>query len=94
MQISEAIVRHTAHLARLELTPEELVLYSQQLTSILDYIHKLRELEVRNVSPTFHVLELKNVFRKDEVKPSLDVSKVLSNAPHREGNFFKVPKVF
>lgn len=94
MQISEAIVRHTAHLARLELTPGELVLYSQQLDSVLDYIHKLRELDVKNVSPTFHVLELKNVFRKDEVKPSLDVNKVLSNAPHREGNFFKVPKVF
>ncbi len=94
MQISEEIVRHTAYLARLKLSPEEIVLYSKQLSSILDYIYKLRELDIRDVSPTFHVLKLKNVFRKDEVKPSLDVSKVLSNAPYTEGNFFKVPKVF
>jgi len=94
MQISEAIVKHTAYLARLNLTPEEISLYSRQLTSVLNYIQKLRELDVKNVSPTYHVLKLKNVFRDDEVKESLAVDKVLNNAPERKDDFFKVPKVF
>jgi aspartyl-tRNA(Asn)/glutamyl-tRNA(Gln) amidotransferase subunit C len=94
MRISEQIVKHTAYLARLTLTSEEIVLYSHQLTSILNYIQKLRELDVNDVSPTYHVLELTNVFRDDEVKESLPVEKVLNNAPDRKDNFFKVPKVF
>lgn len=94
MRISEQIVKHTAYLSRLTLTCEEIALYSHQLTSILNYIQKLRELDVSDVPPTYHVLELRNVFRDDEVKESLPAEKVLSNAPDREGNFFKVPKVF
>jgi aspartyl-tRNA(Asn)/glutamyl-tRNA(Gln) amidotransferase subunit C len=94
MQISREIVKHTAYLARLSLSKEELELYSHQLAKVLEYIEKLKELDVKDVPPTSHVLNLKNVFRKDEVKPSLPLEEVLKNAPERKDNFFSVPKVF
>lgn len=94
MQISKEIVKHTAYLARLSLSEEELELYSHQLAKVLEYIEKLKELDVEDVPPTSHVLNLKNVFRKDEVKPSLPLEEVLKNAPEWKDNFFSVPKVF
>ncbi|MDP8253462.1 MAG: Asp-tRNA(Asn)/Glu-tRNA(Gln) amidotransferase subunit GatC [Candidatus Kaelpia aquatica] len=94
MQISKDIVAHTAYLARLYLSDEEIEQYLQQIENILSYIDKLKELDVKDVEPTFHVLELKNMLRKDIEKPSLSVEEVLQNAPDREGNFFSVPKVY
>lgn len=94
MQISKEVVKHTAYLARLNLTSEELELYSSQLARVLEYIEKLKRLKIENVAPTFHVLELKNVFREDKVLPSPQVEELLRNAPERYENFFAVPKVF
>ncbi len=94
MQISKDIVTHTAHLARLYLTENEIRQYSKQIEDILSYIDKLKELDVKNVEPTFHVLELKNVLRKDIERPSLSVDEVLQNSPDKENNFFSVPKVY
>lgn len=92
--IDKKTVEHVALLSRLSLDAEELELYSRQLESILSYISKLNEIDTADVPPTSHVLSsLKNVFRKDEVRQSLDVESVLANAPSREGDFFKVPQV-
>lgn len=92
--IDKSIVKHVALLSRLSLSDSELAVYSKQLTAILSYISKLKELDTKDVPPTSHALPtLKNVFRKDEPRPSLDVDEVLKNAPAKEGAFFKVPKV-
>lgn len=87
-------VKYVAHLARLKLTPAEIENFSKQLDSILSYIAKLNGVDTKTIQPTSHVLAIKNVFRKDAVKPSLDKKDVLKNAPSTEGDFFKVPGIF
>lgn len=92
--IDKNIVKRVAHLARLSLDEKESALYSSQLGAILSYIDKLNEINTDNVLPTSHALPtLKNVFRKDVLKPSLGAEDTLSNAPSKEGDFFKVPKI-
>jgi aspartyl-tRNA(Asn)/glutamyl-tRNA(Gln) amidotransferase subunit C len=93
-KIDRKTVRHVALLSRLELSEKECEAYSHQLASILTYISKLNEVDTKNVQPTSHALPtLKNVFRKDASRPSLEVEEALRNAPSREGDFFKVPRV-
>ncbi len=92
--IDKQIVKHVALLSRLSLDDKELELYSRQLASILAYIRKLNEIDTKDVQPTSHALStLKNVFRKDVLKPSLNVEEVLKNAPSRDGDFFRVPQI-
>ncbi|WP_309492091.1 Asp-tRNA(Asn)/Glu-tRNA(Gln) amidotransferase subunit GatC [Candidatus Hecatella orcuttiae] len=91
--ISKEEVEHVAWLARLELSEEEKELYTQQFNDILDYFQKLNELDTEGVPPTLHVLELVNVFRKDEVKPSLPPEEALANAPRKRGRFFEAPRI-
>lgn len=93
-QIDENTVKHVAYLSRLALDEKELKAYSSQLTSILSYIDKLNEIDTKDTLPTTHVLpSLKNVFRKDILRPSLPVDDVLENAPSKDGRFFKVPQI-
>lgn len=93
MKISKKDVEHVAMLARLHLDEDEKDKYTQQLNSILDYMEKLNQLDTEKVEPTSHVLPIKNVLRKDEVKASLSNEEVLSNAPDKEDGCFKVPKI-
>jgi aspartyl-tRNA(Asn)/glutamyl-tRNA(Gln) amidotransferase subunit C len=94
MGIDKKAVRHVALLSRLELGEKDLETYSSQLASILSYISKLNEVDTSHAYPTSHPLAtLKNVFRKDSLKASLDTPEVLKNAPAKEGDFFKVPQV-
>jgi aspartyl-tRNA(Asn)/glutamyl-tRNA(Gln) amidotransferase subunit C len=82
-----------ALLARLELSDKEKDLFSRQLGSIIKYIEKLNELDTARVEPTAHVLPLHNVFREDEVQPSLPREMALQNAPERNEQFYRVPKI-
>lgn len=82
-----------AELARLHLKPEEAAKLKRDLESILGYVKKMEALNTQDVPPTSHVLEMENVFRPDELKPSDVREEALKQAPAREGNFFKVPKV-
>jgi aspartyl-tRNA(Asn)/glutamyl-tRNA(Gln) amidotransferase subunit C len=66
---------------------------SAQLKNILSYVAKLNELDVSNVQPTAHATPLSNVFREDEVRPSIDPAKVLANAPDEARGLFIVPKI-
>jgi aspartyl-tRNA(Asn)/glutamyl-tRNA(Gln) amidotransferase subunit C len=91
--ITRQDVEHVAELARLELTPEEKERFIVQLNDILTYIDKLNELDTADVEPTSHVIPLSNVFRDDEVRPSLDRQLVLQNAPEESHWFFKVPRI-
>jgi aspartyl-tRNA(Asn)/glutamyl-tRNA(Gln) amidotransferase subunit C len=91
--ITREDVEHVAELARIELTAAEKEQFIAQLNSILTYIEKLSELNTTGVEPTSHVLPMSNIFRDDEVRPSLDRDRVLQNAPQESHFFFKVPRI-
>lgn len=86
-------VHKVAHLARLELTPEEEVQFTSQLGDILAYVEQLGELDVRDVAPTTRAIDVSNITRHDALKPWSDRDSILSNAPDQDGDFFKVPKI-
>ncbi|HHY46109.1 MAG TPA: Asp-tRNA(Asn)/Glu-tRNA(Gln) amidotransferase subunit GatC [Firmicutes bacterium] len=91
--MSRRDVEHVANLARLELDEGEKESFTRQLASIIEYADKLKQLDTDQVSPTAHPMPLRNVFREDEVRPSLPVEEALKNAPDRSGSFFKVPRI-
>jgi len=93
LERTRAEIEHVTLLARLELTEEEKGLFSKQLSSILEYINKLNELNTEGVEPTSHVVPLKNVFREDESRLSLPKDRALENAPNKTDDFYKVPKI-
>jgi aspartyl-tRNA(Asn)/glutamyl-tRNA(Gln) amidotransferase subunit C len=86
-------VEHVAKLARLELSEEELELYTRQLGDILKYVEQLNEVDVKGVEPLAHGAHGQDVFRVDGVKPSLAREKALDGAPDSDGQHFRVPKV-
>ena len=90
---SDFDVKYVANLARIQLTPEEEKKFGAQLSHILGYIEKLRELDVSSVEPTAHAVPLVNVTRKDEVRPSMSHEDALLNAPSQENGLFLVPKI-
>ncbi len=87
------MVKHISLLSRLELKEDEIEMYQEQLSRILDYIEKLDEVNTDTVEPTSHVLSLNNVFRDDVVKPSISREEALRNAPDATDKFFRVPKI-
>ena len=89
----EIDVKYVAHLARLSLTPEEERKMGAQLGNILDYIEKLKEVDVSGVEPTAHAFPLVNVTRTDEVRHSLGNAEALRNAPAQANGLFIVPKI-
>jgi aspartyl-tRNA synthetase len=92
-KITREEVDHVAKLARLKLSDSEAEQYKGDLNSILDYVDTLRELNTDNVPPMSHVLDIKNVWRDDKPKKDKDTESLLKNAPSREKDFFKVPKI-
>jgi len=86
-------VRKVAHLARLQLTAAEEEQFTGQLGTILDYFAQLSELDVSKVEPTSRAINIKNVTRADILQPYADKEAILSNAPDREEDFFKVPQI-
>ncbi len=86
-------VTQVAKLSRLDLTDAEIDTFSAQLSAILGYIEKLNQLDTEGVEPLAHCLPVKNVFREDKPADSLGVEKALANAPQRDNEFFKVPKI-
>ncbi|MCD6309687.1 MAG: Asp-tRNA(Asn)/Glu-tRNA(Gln) amidotransferase subunit GatC [Candidatus Eremiobacteraeota bacterium] len=92
-KVSEQQVAHVAHLARLQLTSDELDKYTEELGDILECIDKLRELDTTSIEASFQVVPLNNVFREDEVAQGLTVEEALRNAPSRKDNYFKMPPI-
>ena len=86
-------VKYIAHLSRLKLTSEEEKKFTRQLAKILSYVNKLREVNTKNVPPTFHVLPVKNVFREDKLRPSLSQKEALSTTPKHKYNQIQVPRI-
>jgi aspartyl-tRNA(Asn)/glutamyl-tRNA(Gln) amidotransferase subunit C len=90
MTLSLDEVRHVATLCRLALTPDEEARMQDQLSSILEHVNRLQEVDTSTVAPTSSGLDLHNVQRPDVARPSLPVEAVLANAPERSGNLFRV----
>ena len=86
-------VRHIGRLARIELTDAQAEAFGRQLADIVGYFDKLKELDTTGVEPMVHALEVTNVLAADVPEASLDARAALANAPDRDGDYFKVPKV-
>jgi aspartyl-tRNA(Asn)/glutamyl-tRNA(Gln) amidotransferase subunit C len=86
-------VEHVAGLARIELSEEEKQLLTIQFNAILDYFRILDEADTEKVQPLLSVLGLRNVWRRDETRPSLTVEEVLSNAPRKERDYIRAPRI-
>jgi len=84
-------VLHVARLARLQLTDEELERMAGELSTILDHVEQMNELELDGVEPTSHVVALENVLRPDEARPSWPREAVLEPAPDPDEGAFRVP---
>ena len=91
MAIDREQLLHVARLARLELHEDEAERLGAQLNAILAAVSKVSELDLSDVPPTSHPLDVVNVWADDEPHQSLSVDEALANAPEREGSFFKVP---
>ena len=96
MELTREQVKHIATLARLELSDEEIARYQSELARILDYVGQLQEVDTSGVEPTAQVTGLLNRLREDKAV-SVDAEtrrRLLSAAPEREGDYFKVKAVF
>ena len=91
--IDTDLVRHIGKLSRIELTDEQVATLGDQLGAILAHFDKLQELDTDSVEPMPHAVEMHNVFGADVPGESLSAEQALANAPQRDGDFFKVPKV-
>ena len=93
MAISIEGVEHVAKLARLRLSAEEKDTFRRQLSDVLEHAAVISSVDTEGIPPTSHTLPLVNVFREDEIRPSLPVEEVTSNAPWAVGGAFKVPRI-
>ena len=93
-KITRQDVEHVAKLARLGLTDKEIETFQKELSSVLAYVEKLREVDTTKVTPTAQVTGLTNVFREDEVKKcKIPLDELLKNAPAKEGRHLKVKAI-
>ena len=92
-----ALTRHDVEkvtlLARLMLTEEELDMMTAQLSQVVQYVEQLSELDTSGIEPMAHAVDVRNVFRSDDVRPSLDRDSALQNAPKRDDECYRVPAV-
>ena len=92
-RISADDVRKVAKLARLDLADEKITTYTNQLESILDYVSQLQAVDTTDVPPTTRAVEVVNVTREDGVTPTQVREEILNQAPQREQDFYRVPKI-
>lgn len=93
MKLDRATVEHIATLARIGLTNDEIERMRDQLSSILDHISSLQDVDTNDIPPTAQVIQLQNVMRDDVAQPSLPRELVLANAPKSEDGYLKVNAV-
>ncbi|MDD5622449.1 MAG: Asp-tRNA(Asn)/Glu-tRNA(Gln) amidotransferase subunit GatC [Actinomycetota bacterium] len=92
-RISKDDVKHVAKLAELEFDEKDVDKITTQLDRILDHVANISKVDTEGIPPTSHVMDVKNVFREDEVKESVTQEDALKNAPDMENQGFKVPKI-
>jgi aspartyl-tRNA(Asn)/glutamyl-tRNA(Gln) amidotransferase subunit C len=93
MAITKKDVEYIANLSRLEITEQEKEEYTKQLSDILEHVNRLQKLNTDNIEPMYFAVDIKNITRKDEIKPGADRQKVFDAAPSIERDGFKVPKI-
>lgn len=93
MKLGKKEVEHVALLARLALSEDEKEMFRVQLSSVLEYAGIINRLDTEKVRPTYHVLPIQNVERPDEEHETLPLEETFQNAPQRDGNYFKVPRI-
>lgn len=86
-------VAHLARLARMELTPDDILRFQSQLAHILEHIERLNELDVGEIEPTAHAVSVRNVFREDAAGPVQPLDQTLGNAPSSRDGLFLVPPI-
>ena len=91
--LSPEEIKKIAYLARISLTEEEIKSQGVQLNNILEFFHKLEEVDTDSVEGATHVIPMVNVFRNDENEPSFTPEQSLTNAPESVGDYFKVPRI-
>ena len=93
MSISKEEILHIADLSKLYVSDDKIEKYTKDLSDVVDLANQLESIDVSDVYPTNHILDIKNVFREDEVVPSFNREDVLKNAPQAQGGCVSVPKV-
>ena len=93
MKIDDNRIEELAHLARLEFNQEQKVQIKQDLERIIDFCDTLKEVDTENVEPLIYVSNEHNVLRQDVVEPDFNKDLALKNAPSKDSDYFKVPKV-
>lgn len=91
--VDDHLVRHVAHLARIELSEDEIAQYANQLRRVLEHMEQLNEVDTTGIPPTAHPTLDRNVLRDDVESAGLSTDAALANAPEHHGEFFRVPKV-
>jgi len=87
-------IEKIAHLARLPLSEDQKIKFKNQIDDVLKFVGILKKLDTKNISPTSQVTGLENIFREDEIKPSLSQKEALSNSNSIYNGYFKVPAIF
>ncbi len=93
MKISKEEVEKLAHLARLQFSAEEIASMQQDMDKILGFVDKISELDLEGVEPLIYMSDERNVLRKDEVEQTITKDEALKNAPDKDTDYFRVPKV-
>ena len=93
MKVTEKDVRYIAELSRLEISEEEMPMFTEQFNQILEYADILEKVDTTGIEPTFSILPLYNVMREDEVKPGVSHEEAMKNAPAVHNDGFKVTRV-
>ena len=93
MAITREEVLHVARLARLAVSDADVDRLREQLSRLLEYMKQLDRLDTRDVVPTSHAVEMGTPFREDAIRPFGDKEALLKNAPDRQGDFFRVPRI-
>ncbi|MFW6022381.1 MAG: Asp-tRNA(Asn)/Glu-tRNA(Gln) amidotransferase subunit GatC [Halanaerobiaceae bacterium] len=91
--IEKKDVEYIANLANLKIDDENIDTFTRQIGDILEYVEQLDQLDTDGVVPTAYTVPMKNVLREDKAEPSMDMDKVLQNAPDKKGTQFRVPKI-
>ena len=86
-------IERIADMASIKLSDSEAEKFAGQLDGILQYVDKIKEVDTEDLKPTLYPVSLENIFREDEVRPSLDREKVLNNAPEEKDGQFRVPRI-
>ena len=93
MSIDLAALRRLAHLARLDLSDAELESMRPRMDAIIDYVDRIKRLDVEGIAPLDHAVDLANVPRPDEPKAGLSAEAALANGPATAGPYFTVPRI-